>query len=177
MADGKILPYLDIPFQHAESGRAQAHAASGGAGKDAGAHRAAGARSVPISPSARPSSSDFPARPSEEFAILLDWLDEAAARSRRLLPLRAGCRRGQQRARRSGAEGRHRGALAPLHAAPAENLRAPHQAQGRHPPAGHHRRGRPDRSPRAAARAMRRRSTARSMWRAAGRCASAKSPR
>ena len=63
MAEGKILPYLDIPFQHAsppvlKNMRRPAHRR-----KDAGAHPRAGARSAPTSPSARPSSSAFPARP------------------------------------------------------------------------------------------------------------------
>ena len=38
MAEGKMLPYLDVPFQHASPGSAQTHAPAGGAGKDAGAH-------------------------------------------------------------------------------------------------------------------------------------------
>ena len=46
MAEGKVLPYLDIPFQHARAGRAQAHEAPGRAGEDARAHRSAGARSA-----------------------------------------------------------------------------------------------------------------------------------
>ena len=63
MAEGKVLPYLDIPFQHATPERAKAHATPGDAGKDARSHRSAGARSARTSPSARPSSSAFPARP------------------------------------------------------------------------------------------------------------------
>ena len=40
MAEGKVLPYLDIPFQHAQPRGAEAHAPAGRAGQDAGAHRA-----------------------------------------------------------------------------------------------------------------------------------------
>ena len=107
--------------------------------------------------------------------FLLDWLDEAELD-------RVGCFRYEPVAGAAAndlaAAGPGRGeggALAPLHAAPAGDFGAPPEAQGRHPPAGHHRRGRVRRSPRAAARAMRRRSTARSMSRAAGRCGSARS--
>ena len=35
MAEGKILPYLDIPFQHASPGGAQSHASARAPGKDA----------------------------------------------------------------------------------------------------------------------------------------------
>ena len=47
MADGKVLPYLDVPFQHAAPDGAQAHAPAGRAGRNARAHRARGGRSVP----------------------------------------------------------------------------------------------------------------------------------
>ena len=77
MAEGKILPYLDIPFQHASPARAQGHAPPRAPGEDAGAARAAGARSAPTSPSAPPSSSASPARPRRTSQILLDWLKEA----------------------------------------------------------------------------------------------------
>ena len=64
MAEGKVLPYLDIPFQHASPDGAQGDAPAGAPGKDARSHPRAGARSAPISPSARPSSSASPARPT-----------------------------------------------------------------------------------------------------------------
>ena len=38
MAEGKILPYLDIPFQHASPARAEGHAPPGQPGEDPGAH-------------------------------------------------------------------------------------------------------------------------------------------
>ncbi len=46
MAERKVLPYLDIPFQHASPDVLQAHEASGASGKDAGSHRAL-ARDLP----------------------------------------------------------------------------------------------------------------------------------
>ena len=62
MAEGKILPYLDIPFQHAsprvlKAMRRPANQEKGWAASPSGA------RSAPTSPSARPSSSASPARP------------------------------------------------------------------------------------------------------------------
>ena len=64
MAEGRVLPYLDIPFQHASPNVLKAMRRPGASGEDAGAHRRAGGRSVRSLPSARPSSSAFPARPS-----------------------------------------------------------------------------------------------------------------
>ena len=62
MAEGKILPYLDIPFQHASPAGAEEHAPPRAWRKDAGAHPRL-ARGLPgPCQSARPSSSAFPAR-------------------------------------------------------------------------------------------------------------------
>ena len=72
-----MLPYLDIPFQHAQPARAESDAPPRARGEHAGAHPRAGARSALTSPSARPSSSAFPARPSRISQLLLDWLSEA----------------------------------------------------------------------------------------------------
>ena len=65
------------PVSACVSGRAESDAPSGGAGEDARNASAAGATFVPISPSVRPSSSDFPGETEEDFAFLLDWLSEA----------------------------------------------------------------------------------------------------
>ena len=77
MAEGKILPYLDIPFQHAsptvlKNMRRPAHGE-----KTLERIRSWRAGSAPISPSARPSSSASPARRKRISQMLLDWLDEA----------------------------------------------------------------------------------------------------
>ena len=63
MAEGKVLPYLDIPFQHGSPTRAEAHAAAGASEKTL-ERIARGARSARISRCARRSSSAFRARPS-----------------------------------------------------------------------------------------------------------------
>ncbi len=63
MAEGKLLPYLDVPFQHASRAHPQAHEAPGLQRKRAGA-RACLARDLSRPrPSAAPSSPVFPARP------------------------------------------------------------------------------------------------------------------
>ena len=62
MAEGRILPYLDIPFQHAAPDGAEGHAPPREPGQVL-ARMTAGARSAPTSPCAPPSSSAFPARP------------------------------------------------------------------------------------------------------------------
>ena len=46
MAEGKVLPYLDVPFQHASPEVLRAHAPPGRPGKDPGAHPAL-ARDLP----------------------------------------------------------------------------------------------------------------------------------
>ena len=63
MAEGLILPYLDIPFQHASPQGAEGDEAPGQRGEGARADPRAGARSAPTSRSARPSSSASRARP------------------------------------------------------------------------------------------------------------------
>ena len=63
MAEGKVLPYLDIPFQHASPRVLKAMRRPAHQEKTARAHRTAGATSARTSPSARPSSSASPARP------------------------------------------------------------------------------------------------------------------
>ena len=40
MAEGRVLPYLDIPFQHASPNVSEGDAAAGASGEDLGAHRA-----------------------------------------------------------------------------------------------------------------------------------------
>ena len=81
MAEGLVLPYLDIPFQHASRSNGFA----------------AGARSAPISRFARPSSSASPARPRMISAICsTGWTRRssiasarsASSRSRALRPMR-----------------------------------------------------------------------------------------
>ena len=77
MAEGKILPYLDIPFQHASPEVLKAHERPGGAGKDAGAHQRLARASARTSPCARPSSSAFPARPMRISPICSTGSSEA----------------------------------------------------------------------------------------------------
>ena len=77
MAEGKVLPYLDIPFQHGSPRVLKLMKRPGARREHARAHRAAGARSARTSRCAAPSSSASPARPRTDFQLLLDWLAEA----------------------------------------------------------------------------------------------------
>ena len=76
MADGKILPYLDIPFQHASPGvlknmRRPAHA-------EKAAERIRRWREICPDLAVRSTFIvGFPGESDEDFEMLLDWLDEA----------------------------------------------------------------------------------------------------
>ena len=77
MAEGLVLPYLDIPFQHASPKVLKRDEAPGQRGQGARSASATGASRCPTSPSARASSSASPARPRRISHYLLDWLEEA----------------------------------------------------------------------------------------------------
>ncbi|MCK7472729.1 MAG: radical SAM protein [Rhodopseudomonas palustris] len=126
MAEGKVLPYLDIPFQHASPRVLEAMKRPAAQEKTLGAHPARGARSAPTSRMRSTFIVGFPGETEAEFEELLDWLDEAAARPRRLLHLRAGGGRGVERAARSRCrdEVQARSAAHALHGAAAGDLRA-----------------------------------------------------
>ena len=62
MAEGKILPYLDIPFQHAAPNVSEGDAAAGEPGKGAGPFGLVAENLSRTLPSAPPSSWVFPAR-------------------------------------------------------------------------------------------------------------------
>ncbi len=63
MAEGKVLPYLDVPVPARQSAHPEADEAAGVAARRTSSASAPGARCARTSPSARPSSSAFPARP------------------------------------------------------------------------------------------------------------------
>ena len=181
MADGKVLPYLDIPFQHASPAvlkRMRRPAAQEETLERIKAWRAA-------CPSLTLRSTfivGFPGETEADFSLLLDWLRRGRARSRRLFPLRAGQRGVRQRSRRGSARGGQGGALPPPDGAPAGHFGEASRAQGRRARTRHHRRGRPEprrepgpgQGPQQGRRAADRRHGVRR--RAGGRCASAKSP-
>ena len=96
MADGKVLPYLDIPFQHASPAVLKRMRRPGGAGKDAGAHpKLARAMSRPHHP--LDLHRRLPGRDGRGFCHAARLARRGRTRSRRLLPLRAGRRRGRER--------------------------------------------------------------------------------
>ena len=169
-----MLPYLDIPFQHAAPDVLQRMKRPAAQEKTLERIR----RWREICPALTIRSTfivGFPGETDADFELLLDWLDEAQLD-------RVGCFKYEPVA---GAVANDLAAAVPddvkenrwhrfMQRQQAISAQAP-EGEGRHAPAGHHRRSRTDGRERPRARATRRRSTARSMWRAAGRCASARS--
>ena len=144
MTEGKILPYLDIPFQHASPEILKAMKRP--AAQDKTLARIKKWREECPDLTLRSTFIvGFPGETDSDFAYLLDWLEEAEID-------RVGCFKyepvagassnatRQRRARRDQA-----GALERADGAAAEDFRAPAEAQGRHAAAGHHRRSRSDR--------------------------------
>ena len=142
MAEGKILPYLDIPFQHAspqvlKNMRRPAHG-------EKTLERIRGWREVCPDLAIRSTFIvGFPGETDDDFEMLLDWLDEAKID-------RAGCFKYEPvkgaRSNDLGLDqvpaGDQGSTLAPLHAAPAEDFgdAASPEKVGKRLPV-HHRRG------------------------------------
>ena len=98
MAEGKVLPYLDIPFQHASPAVLKAMRRPAHQEKTLERIR----RWREICPDLAIRSTfivGFPGETEEDFEMLLDWLKRGEARPRRLLQIRAGQRRAGQRPR------------------------------------------------------------------------------
>ena len=92
MAEGRILPYLDIPFQHASPRILKAMRRPAASEKTL--ERIARWREAVPDLAIRSSFIvGFPGETEEEFEELLAWLGGREARPGRLLPLRAGRRR------------------------------------------------------------------------------------
>ena len=180
MAEGLVLPYLDIPFQHASpqvlkamkrpANEAQGARADPRLARDLPRHR------HPLDLHRR-----LPRRDRGGFRLSARMARRGPARPRRRLPLRAGQRRRRQRPARRGARGGQGGALRPLHGEDRRHLRRQARGQGRPHDRRDHRRGRSTKAaPPAAPRPTRPRSTARStcatpaIWRRAtsSRCSS-----
>ena len=114
MAEGKILPYLDIPFQHASP--AVLKAMRRPAAQEKTLERLARWRQMCPDIAIRSTFIvGFPGETEEDFCLLLDWLREAKLARDGVLPLRAGRRCQGQRAPRRGSRGGQGRALAPLH--------------------------------------------------------------
>jgi ribosomal protein S12 methylthiotransferase len=122
MAEGLILPYLDIPFQHAHPDTLRRMARPAAAARtldEIAAWRA-------VCPEITLRSTfivGYPGETEAEFATLLDWLDEAQLDRVGLLPLRERGRRAVERPARPCARGGQGGALPPLHGARAGDFR------------------------------------------------------
>ncbi len=77
MAEGKVLPYLDMPLQHAEPVGAQAHAPARQPGAPARPDPAAGGQTCPDLAIRSTFIVGFPGETEAEFEELLAWLQEA----------------------------------------------------------------------------------------------------
>ena len=114
MADGKVLPYLDVPFQHASPDvlkRMRRPAA-----QEKTLERIRAWRKICPSLTIRSTFIvGFPGETEEDFSHAARLARRGRARSRRLLSLRAGGRRRGERSWRAGARRDQGGALAPLH--------------------------------------------------------------
>ena len=132
MAEGKMLPYLDVPFQHASPRILKLMKRPANA-ENTLARIKALARDLPrdhdpLDVHRRLSRRDRSASSSE----LLGISRGSAARPRRLLRLFAGRRRGGERAARSRSGGGARGAARALHGNAGGDQRRAARAQGRH---------------------------------------------
>ena len=115
MADGLILPYLDIPFQHSHPDvlrRMARPAASARTLDEIARWRAA---CPELDACARPSSSASPARPRPSSPHLLDWLEAAQLDRVGAFRYENVAGRPRQRPARPPARGGQAGALAALH--------------------------------------------------------------
>ena len=132
MADGQGAALSRHPVPARVARRAQAHEAPGRAGEDARRASRAGASICPDLTLRSTFIVGFPGETEQDFEMLLDWLDEAALD-------RVGCFH-YEPVRGAAAndlaapvpDDVERGALAPLHGAPAGDLGEAPQAQGRH---------------------------------------------
>ena len=159
MADGLILPYLDIPFQHSHPDvlRRMARPAAAARTLDEIARWRAACPELMLRSTF---IVGYPGETEAEFAAPARLARRGPARPRRRLPLRERRRRPRQRPARPRARGGQAGPLGPLHGQGAGDQRRQARRQGRHPHRGHRRRGRRRRPPPAAPAATPPRSTA-----------------
>ena len=141
MAEGLVLPYLDIPFQHSHPDVLRRMARPAAAARTLDEIAALAARSAPRSRCARPSSSAIPARPRPSSRICSTGSEEAQLD-------RVGCfqyedvdGRPGQRPARPRARGGQGGALAAVHGQRAGDQRGEAGGEGRYSDGGHRRRG------------------------------------
>ena len=123
MADGKVLPYLDVPFQHASPKILKAMKRPAAEAKTLQRIRE-WRKAVPELTIRSTFIVGFPGETEQDFQTLLDWLEEAELD-------RVGCfryepvhERRRERAAECRARGIERGALAPLHGGAASDQRA-----------------------------------------------------
>ena len=130
MAEGKVLPYLDIPFQHASPRILKLMKRPGARRERARAHPRAGARSARTH-AAQHLHRRLPRRDRGRLRGAARLARRGAPRPRRLLQVLAGRGRGGERAARSRARGGEGRALEPLHGTGGRDQRGEARGQGR----------------------------------------------
>ena len=141
MAEGLVLPYLDIPFQHASPKVLKAMKRPANEAKVL--ERLRGWREICPDIAIRSTFVvGFPGETEEDFEYLLDWLDEAQLDRVGAFRFEPVERRRGQRPARHGARGGQGRALRPVHGDDRRHLRRQARRQGRPHARRHHRRGR-----------------------------------
>ena len=159
MADGLILPYLDIPFQHSHPDvlRRMARPAASAKTLDEIARWRAACPDLTLRSTF---IVGFPGETEAEFAAPARLARRGPARPRRRLQVRERRRRPRQRPARPRPRGGQAGALGPLHGEGRRDQRREARRQGRHPRRRSSSTRSTPRPPPAAPRATRPRSTA-----------------
>ena len=141
MAEGLVLPYLDIPFQHAHPDvlRRMARPA---AAPGRSTRSPAGAPPAPSIALRSTFIVGYPGETEAEFAAPARLARRGPARPRRRLQVRERRGRPRQRPARPRARGGQGGALGALHGEGAGDQRRQARGPRRHPHRGHRRRGR-----------------------------------
>ena len=130
MAEGKVLPYLDVPFQHASPAVLKRMRRPAAQEKTLRTNPAV-ARGLPRPDAALELHRRLPRRDRGGFLPAARLARRGRTRSRRLLPLRAGRRCRGERSRRARSRGAQAGALSSLDAAPAGDFAQAAPAQNR----------------------------------------------
>jgi hypothetical protein len=140
MAEGKLLPYLDIPFQHASPRILKLMKRPGARGEQPRAHQGV-ARDLSRAHDPLDVHRRLPGRNRSRVRGAARVPERGGARPCRRVRVFAGRRREGERAARSGARGRQAGAPEALHGRPGEDLEEAAEAEGRHGAEGADRRG------------------------------------
>ena len=141
MTQAKVLPYLDIPFQHASPAILKAMKRPAAQEKTLARIRK-WRQECPELTLRSTFIVGFPGETDSDFAYLLDWLEEAEIDRVGCFKYEAGQGRPIERTRPCRIRGNQARALERADDAAAKDFRAPVKAQGRHQATGYYRRSR-----------------------------------